>query len=70
MNGQSSAAKLLDLLKAYRCEEGGCPVHIQYHNGGAACEITLGEDWRVNLHDSLLDGLGAWLAAKNVRVEY
>ncbi len=70
MNGQSSAVKLLDLLKAYRSGEGGCPVRISYHNGEAACEIALGEAWRVDLHDSLLAGLSAWLAQANVRVEY
>lgn len=70
MNGQSGAAKLRDLLQPYRSVEGGCPVRIAYHNGSAACEIALGENWRVDLHDSLLEGLGIWLARDNVRVEY
>ncbi len=70
MNGQSSATRLLDILQPYRTQEGGCPVRIAYHNGAAVCELALGDNWRVALHDGLLEGLNGWLSRDNVRVEF
>ena len=67
-NGQSSAQKLKELLAPYR--NGPCPVSIVYHNHRASCEIELGDAWRVNLHDNLLQSLAAWLSADNVKVVY
>jgi len=70
MNGQSSATRLLDMLQPYRSQEGGCPVRIAYRNAAAACELALGDNWRVALHDGLLEGLNGWLSRDNVRVEF
>ena len=67
-NGQSSAQKLKELLAPYR--NGPCPVSVVYHNHRASCEIELGEAWRVNLNDNLLQSLTAWLSADNVKVVY
>ena len=67
-NGQSSAQKLKELLAPYR--NGPCPVSVVYHNRNASCEIELGESWRVNLNDNLLQALGAWLSADNVKIVY
>lgn len=67
-NGQSSAQKLKELLAPYR--NGPCPVSVDYHNHRASCEIDLGEAWRVNLNDNLLQSLTAWLSAENVKVVY
>jgi DNA polymerase-3 subunit alpha len=67
-NGQSSAQKLRELLAPYR--NGPCPVSIVYHNRSAACEIELGEDWRISLHENLLQSLSAWLDEPNVTVLY
>ena len=61
-NGQSSAQKLRDLLAPYR--NGPCPVSIAYHNRTASCEIQLGDDWRVNINENLLQSLSAWLSAR------
>jgi DNA polymerase-3 subunit alpha len=70
-NGGSSGPKLKELLGPYRkIGNGGCPVSVVYSNGVAACEIELGEDWRVSLQDSLMDGLHAWFTPENVRVIY
>jgi DNA polymerase-3 subunit alpha len=70
-NGGSSGPKLKELLGPYRAVgNGGCPVSVLYSNGSAACEIELGEDWRVSLQDSLMDGLHAWFEPGNVRVIY
>jgi DNA polymerase III subunit alpha len=67
-NGQSSASKLRELLGPYR--NGSCPVTLVYHNAQASCEIQLGDDWRVNLNDNLMQSLGAWLSDDNVKVLY
>ncbi|MDO8596478.1 MAG: hypothetical protein Q7R45_07625, partial [Sulfuricaulis sp.] len=67
-NGQSSAQKLKELLAPYR--NGPCPVSVVYHNHDASCEIELGETWRVNLNDNLLQSLAAWLSEDNVKIVY
>jgi DNA polymerase-3 subunit alpha len=70
-NGSSSGPKLKELLGPYRKGgSGGCPVSVLYSNGTAACEIELGDDWRVSLQDSLIDGLHACFTSDNVRVIY
>jgi DNA polymerase III subunit alpha len=79
-NGSSNAAKLRDLLAPY-CNNGSstlnsennscyCPVSITYHNQNAACEIELGDEWCVSLHDNLLQSLSEHFQAENVRVIY
>ncbi|MGH8750561.1 MAG: DNA polymerase III subunit alpha, partial [Burkholderiales bacterium] len=67
-NGQSNAKKLMEMLAPYR--PGACPVSIVYRNNGASCVVELGENWRVNLNDNLLQSLGAWLKDENVSVIY
>ncbi len=67
-NGTSNAAQLKELLAPYR--NGGCPVRIAYRNAGAACELELGEGWRVQLHDNLLKNLKERLREENVQVVY
>ena len=67
-NGQSSGQKLKELLEPYR--NGTCPVSILYHNHVASCEIELGDAWRVNLSDNLLQSLGTWLSDENVKIVY
>jgi DNA polymerase-3 subunit alpha len=67
-NGQSSAQKLRELLAPYR--NGPCPVSIVYHNRSASCEIELGDSWRINLHENLLQSLAAWLSEANVAIVY
>ena len=67
-NGGSSGAKLKDLLAPYR--SGRCPVSVVYANRGASCEIDLGDAWRVNPHEELIQSLREWLSPENVRVVY
>ena len=80
-NGLSNAVKLRDLLAPYRNTENPnntnsgnnccyCPVSVIYRNQNATCEIELGDAWRVNLHDNLLQSLSAHFQAENVRVVY
>jgi len=67
-NGESSGSRLREILTPYR--NGNCPVSVAYSTGGAACEIDLGDAWRVNLHDELIRSLGSWLKPENVRIVY
>jgi DNA polymerase-3 subunit alpha len=67
-NGASSGSRLRDLLAPYR--SGRCPVSVVYANRGAACEIDLGDAWRVNLHDDLIKSLSDWLSPENVSIVY
>jgi DNA polymerase-3 subunit alpha len=68
MNGEASAARLRQLLEPYR--NGTCPVAVRYFNGTAACEVRLGEDWRVTPDDGLVEQLRAWLRPENVEFVY
>ena len=73
-NGQSDALKLTNILKPY-CKKANqeqklCPVKIDYHNGQAQTSLMLGEAWRVELHDDLLQHLQAWLTVENVKILY
>ena len=67
-NGASSGGKLRELLAPY-CS-GKCPVQVVYYRDGAACEIDLGEAWRVSLHDALIQALSDWLEPENVQILY
>jgi DNA polymerase-3 subunit alpha len=67
-NGGSEGTKLRDLLAPYR--SGRCPVSVVYSNRGASCEINLGDAWRVNLHDDLIQSLHEWLRPENVNIVY
>ncbi|MDH5221020.1 MAG: DNA polymerase III subunit alpha [Betaproteobacteria bacterium] len=69
MNGRSDAGRLRELLAPFRAE-GACPVVVHYENAAAACEVALGDAWRVRPDGQLLEHLGDWLAPENVQVVY
>jgi len=71
MNGQADAKRLQQLLAPYRASGGGaCQVVVSYRNATAACDVALGEAWRVRPDSRLLAELGAWLAPENVQLVY
>ena len=47
-----------------------CPVTVVYHNELASSELELGNDWRVYVHDELLQSLKAHFRDGNVEVGY
>ena len=47
-----------------------CPVTIVYHNELASGELELGSDWRIHLHDDLLQSLTAHFKTGNVEIVY
>ena len=67
-NGNASIGQLKKLFTPYR--EGKCPVQIHYRNDNASCQLRLGEDWQVTLHDDLLRDLRELLKEENVKVVY
>ena len=67
-NGGSSGGKLREMLAPYN--GGSCRVQVVYANKGAMCEIDLGDSWRVNLKDELIQSLSDWLEPENVQVVY
>jgi DNA polymerase III subunit alpha len=69
MNGHSDARQLMDLLAPYRAD-GACPVLVHYETGNAACDVALGDAWRVRPDGQLLERLADWLAPENVQVVY
>jgi DNA polymerase-3 subunit alpha len=71
VNGQADAKRLQQLLAPYRASgNGACQVVISYRNSGAACEVALGDAWRVRPDSRLIAELGAWLAPENVQIVY
>jgi DNA polymerase-3 subunit alpha len=71
MNGQADARRLQELLAPYRASGGGaCQVVVAYRNASAACDVALGEAWRVRPDSRLIAELGAWLAPENVQLLY
>ena len=71
MNGNSDAKRLQQMLAPYRASgSGACLVVVSYQNARAACEVALGDAWRVRPDNKLLTDLGAWLAPENVQVVF
>ena len=81
-NGLANVVKLRELLAPYRNvvntingskPKGNnwcCPVLVVYRNLNAICKLELGDAWRVNLQDNLLQSLSAHFKAENVRIIY
>jgi len=69
MNGRADARQLKELLAPYRAE-GACPVIVHYETAGAACDVALGDAWRVRPDGQLLERLGQWLEPESVQVIY
>jgi len=74
-NGQSDAAKLTAILNPYKrkntdSDKKWCPVKIDYHNTKSQVSMMLGDAWRVELHDELLQHLTDWLSKENVKILY
>lgn len=78
-NGLSNAVRLKELLTPYRSvtdagngkgSSASCPVLVVYRNHRAICKLELGDAWRVNLQDNLLQSLWAHFKEENVRVIY
>lgn len=85
-NGLSNAIRLKELLAPHRHNansarvgpsdnpKGGniwsCPVLVVYRNHDAVCKLELGDTWRINPKDNLLQSLAAHFKTENVKVIY
>ena len=49
---------------------GRCPIAIEYVRADSRARLKLGERWRVNVSEGLLDGLKRHLGAQHVHLEY
>ena len=49
---------------------GPCQVAIEYAREHARARIRLGDSWRVQINDKLLEGLRGYLGEQRVHVEY
>src|SRR5688572_30592888 len=71
MNGGADAKRLQQVLAPYRAAgNGACQVVVSYGNGKAACEVALGEGWRVRPDSKLIADLGDWLKPENVELVF
>jgi DNA polymerase-3 subunit alpha len=71
MNGGADAKRLQQVLAPYRASgSGACQVVVSYGNGNAACEVVLGEGWRVRPDSKLISDLGDWLTPENVELVF
>jgi len=71
MNGGADAKRLQQVLAPYRATgNGACLVVVAYGNGNAACEVVLGEGWRVRPDSKLISDLGEWLTPENVELVF
>jgi len=71
LNGQADAQRLRELLSPYRAAgEGACSVLVHYETAKAACDVVLGDNWRVRPEGPLIERLAEWLAPENVQVVY
>jgi DNA polymerase III subunit alpha len=65
-NGMSGLLK--SVLKGQTSRK--CHVILEYSNGIANGSLTLGNEWRVDISDNLLQQLGALIGSENVIVRY
>ena len=49
---------------------GRCPIAIEYARADSRARLRLGEQWRVNVSEGLLDGLRRHFGAQHVHLEY
>ncbi len=60
-----------DLQRLLETHRGGrCPVFIDYRGGEASGRLRLGDAWRVDLSDALLEKLRALFAGGQVTIDY
>ncbi|MBC7945923.1 MAG: DNA polymerase III subunit alpha [Burkholderiales bacterium] len=69
-NGHASGASAFRGSGTTRQTARACQVAITYNNGSAICEVELGDEWRVDLHDNLLQALNDALRSENVTIVY
>ena len=67
--GENFAKRLMETLKPYQVQA-GCPVQIVYERNESSVFLRLGQDWRVNPKETLVDALEALSGVASVDVGY
>ncbi|WP_323012602.1 DNA polymerase III subunit alpha [Castellaniella sp.] len=62
--------RLTALLAPWRSVDAGVPVELSLQRAGFACQLRLGEDWRVRMDDALIASARQWLSYDQVEVFY
>ncbi len=62
-------SRLAGILEPYR-GNGGCPVVIAYSRDDACAEVLLGDEWRVQPHDDLIQQLKDHYGTERVDLDY
>jgi DNA polymerase III subunit alpha len=72
MNGQSDSAKLRRLLSPQVApnQRDAAQVKIVYNNGKAEIPVTLPDQWRVKVTETLVDALAEWLQPDSIAMDY
>ncbi len=69
--GKAFEVELAEMLSPFRGDEGqGCPVAVGYERDDAQGEIELGEAWRVEPSDDLLQNLRDRYGAEQISLDY
>jgi DNA polymerase-3 subunit alpha len=65
------SSDLAKVLRPYKEQQGnGCPIVIHYTSANACAEIVLGDEWRVNPNDDLLELLRDKFGSDEVSIDY
>jgi len=67
-NFETTLKELTNLLETYT--NGNCPICIEYKNEQARTRVILGDNWRVQPKDQLLEELRKMLGEMSVEVKY
>jgi DNA polymerase-3 subunit alpha len=67
-SGATMVKELTNVLQTYR--EGACPVCVSYNNGSEQSRMMLGDDWKIQPTDELLNRLEHLLSDGQVRMVY
>jgi DNA polymerase-3 subunit alpha len=62
-------SRLAGILEPYR-GNGGCPVVIAYSRDDACAEVLLGDEWRVQPHDDLIQQLKDHYGTERIDLDY
>jgi len=74
----ANIATLKELLMPYcranktpgECNQNYCQILMIYCNNSAVCELALNDNWRVKLHENLLQSLSSYFKAENIEIVY
>ena len=74
LNGQADAARLKQILEPFRAEPAsgvtGVAVEVALHRGEYACQLRLGDEWRVRMAPAMVQQLSEWASPEHVEIRY